>query len=218
MAGEIIYDKTDFPSRPESQAANKNPGMVYEKSFQNNPLNLMTEGSKATKEAGQAYGEMIYDRSKSLLPELPEGEEYEPVKAGVVEGTPGGMQYDKTFEDPFSPKVFKVNLGKQENEIYPSMPPGNDTMTFSGVGNFLKGKFEKALDGGGENFTKSLGHYEKVITEGNLFQNSDSGVQDVIRGFFEEAKGLRTREDFSTFWSKVENLLIDAKIDGGRHV
>jgi len=153
---------------------------------------------------------MVYDRTPNLLPK---DEEFEPVKAGVVEGSPGGMQYDKTFPDPLDVGEFKVELSKQESELYPSMSSGNDTMAFSGVSGFLRGEFEKALDKGGDNFTKSLGHYEKVICGGDLFQNSEPLVQDRIRTLFSEGGQLRDKETLGIFWEKVESFLAGAGIE-----
>jgi hypothetical protein len=154
--------------------------------------------------------EMIYDRTPSLLPK---NEEWEPVKAGVIEGSPGGMQYYKTFPDPLDVSEFKVNLSKQENELYPSMAPGNDIMAFSGVSGFLKGEFEKALDKGGDNFTKSLGHYEKVITEGDIFRDGDPHFQDGIRSLFSEARELGNKEALATFWERVESFLVGIELN-----
>jgi hypothetical protein len=132
------------------------------------------------------------------------------MKPGVVEGTPGGMQYDKTWEDPLSPDVFEVDLTKPASEIYPTMAGQNEKIVFGKVGKFLKTEFESGFDKG--DYSKRLQHYEKTVLEGSIFRNSDPMIQDEIRRIFAEAKGLTSKEALAKFWDRVEGFLVGVEI------
>ncbi len=202
---EVIYDKTVFPSRPQSAGVEAERDIRYERSLDKPP------DLAAAREAGKIF----YDRSKDLLPK--DGE-YEPVPPAKIQ-TDKGMIYDASYPDPLDPSVFKVGLSKQASEqIYTSTPANPDEMTFSGVGNFLKSEFSKGLDNGGDEYSKSLSHYEKVITEGDLFRNSDIGLQSQIRNLFAEVKGIKTKEELAEFWGRVEEFCgnLEIKKKGGK--
>jgi hypothetical protein len=197
-----VYPNTRWPIRPESENTGQGKqGMTYDQSLHKPP------DTSQSKEAGAKYGAMLYDRSRDLLPEG----EYEAVPSAKIQ-TSNGMVYDASFPDPLDPSEYKVVLDKPTSEqIYTSTPENPDVMTFSGLGNFLEDKCSKGMEKG--NYDKTINHFEKVITEGDLFLNSDVELQGEIKNLIAEARALKTQDDLKQFWPKVQDFLTSLEIE-----
>lgn len=168
------------------------PKMVYDKTTFPKSSDLMREDKEV--------GHMIYNRSEDLKPD----DYTEEVRAAAVPGKEGedSMVYDKTWEDRSSPNIYKVVLPKLPSEVYPEMPLGKETMTFSATEPYFLGESLKAFEKGNDAFTKTIDHHAKSIVEGSVFKSWPVEVQSEIRDLISGLRNCKTEDELGLFWKE----------------